>query len=108
LISDNYRDSLGMTETQIRYQIMDYLRNHSAIEVDLPVSSIETELAPDGRTARVRFRVRVMARGSSQESVTEVDMALTLAREPVRYFWVFPGEEWKITAAEGYGGLEGL
>lgn len=108
LISDNYRDNLGMTETQIRYQIADYMRNHSAIEVDLPANSIQTELGPDGRTARVRFRVRVATRSSESQGTTDLEMALTMAKEPVHYFWIFPGEEWKVTSAEGYGGLEGL
>ncbi len=108
LISDNYRDNLGMTETQLRYQIMDYLRSHSSIEIDLPAESIQVEQAPDGRTATVRFHVSLTARGESAQATTELDPVLQVAKEPVRYFWVFPGEEWKVTSAEGYGALEGL
>jgi len=108
LISENYRDSLGMTETQIRYQIGDYLRSHASIDIDLPANSIQTELSPDGKTATVRFHARVSTRGQDAQGSMEIDPILVMTKEPVHYLWVFPGEEWKVTSAEGYAGLEGL
>jgi len=108
LISDNYRDTLGMTETQIRYQIGDYLRSHSSIDIDLPANSIQAEIAPDGKTATVRFHARVSTRGEGSQGSMDIDPVLAMTKEPVRYLWLFPGEEWKVTSAEGYAGLEGL
>jgi len=108
LISENYQDSLGMTETQMRYQIADYLRNHRSIDVDIPANSIQVQLAPGGRTGSVRFHARVSAQGESSQNSMDIDMTCGLAKEPVRYFWLFSGEEWKVTSAEGYAGLEGI
>lgn len=108
LISDNYRDSLGMTETQIRYQIIDYLRNHRSIDVEIPANSVQVQLAPDQRTGTLRFHARVTAQGESSQNSMDIDMTCGVAKEPVRYFWVFEGAEWKVTSADGYSGLEGI
>lgn len=108
MISDDYRDGLGMTETQIRYQIGDYLRSHTSIDIDLPASSIEATIAPDGKTATVRFHARVSTRGDGGQGSMDINPILVMTKEPVHYLWVFPGEEWKVTSAEGYAGLEGL
>ena len=37
---------------------------------------------------------------------SDVAMSIGLAKEPVHYFLVFPGEEWKVISADGYAGLE--
>jgi hypothetical protein len=108
LISDNYRDSLGMTETQMRYQMGDYLRRHASIDVELPANSIQADFGPDGKTAAVRFHARVSARGEGGQGTMDIDPVLGMTKEPVRYLWVFPGEEWKVTSAEGYAGLDGM
>ncbi|MCC2670412.1 MAG: hypothetical protein K0Q72_2883 [Armatimonadetes bacterium] len=114
LISDDYRDGLGMTETQMRYQISDYLRSHRAIDVDMPGNAIQVEVRPDGRSAQAKFHARVSTQGGTPDGSTnsggtiDIDMTLQLVKEPVHYFWVFPGEEWKIVSADGYSGLEGL
>lgn len=108
LISDNYRDSLGMTETQMRYQIMDYLRSHRSIDVEIPANSVQVQVAPDGRTGTLRFHARVTAQGEGSQNSMDIDMTCAVAKEPVRYFWVFEGQEWKVVSAEGYSGLEGI
>jgi hypothetical protein len=105
-----------MTETQMRFQIADYFRNHRSIDVDIPANSIQVQFAPDQHSGTMRFHARVSAQstgsqnaqgGSSQNSM-DIDMTCGLAKEPVRYFWFFTGEEWKVTSAEGYAGLEGI
>lgn len=108
LISENYQDSLGMTETQMRYQIADYFRNHRSINVDIPSNTIQVQLAPGGLTGTVRFHARVSAQGESSQNSMDIDMTCGLAKEPVRYYWFFTGAEWKVTSAEGYAGLEGI
>ena len=109
LISEDYQDGLGMTETQIRYQIGDYLRSHRAINVEMPSQSIQVEVRPDGRRAQARFHARVTTQGGENNSGSlDIDMTMQLAKEPVHYLVFFPGEEWKIVSADGYSGLEGL
>ena len=109
-ISENYRDNLGFSDTSVKFQIKDYLRSKRAIEITIPSSSVEIRVDPPSRTATARFRVsaRMDAPGGGGSAATDLDMGLTLARERVYYYWIFPGEEWKVTSADGYGGLEGL
>lgn len=116
LISEDYRDSLGMSDTSLKYQIREYLSQRRAIDVLIPSESVQVYIAPDGKTGTVTFPMTVMnpqtapvpggAGGPQYPTAASSggDMTLTLGvrKERVHYFYVFPGEEWKVTSAEGY------
>jgi hypothetical protein len=109
LISENYRDGMGFSDTSVKYQIKDYLRGKRAIEVQIPSESVDVRVDAPSKTATARFHVSTRMQAAAGSPVpTELDLGLTLAKERVYYYWVFPGEEWKVTSAEGYGALEGL
>lgn len=108
LISSHYRDSLGMSDVSLRYQINDFFRRQSAIQVTLPPDRLKIDVQPAGKTAAAQFHVVVATQGSGGSMTTELDMTLQFAKEPVYYYWLFPGEEWRVTSAENYGALEGL
>jgi hypothetical protein len=106
LISDRYEDSLGMKDTQMRFQIGRYLRERRNLEITIPSDSVRIEVAPDGRTARVAFRVNAGFSLEGGAATNETTIQLTAAKEPVHYYGIFPGEEWKVTSAEGYASLD--
>ena len=108
LISSHYRDSLGMSDVSLRYQINDFFRRQSAIQVNLPPDRLKIDVQPGGKTATAQFHVAVSTQGTGGSTTTELDMTVQLAKEPVYYYWLFPGEEWRVTSAENYGALEGL
>jgi hypothetical protein len=105
-ISEDYRDDLGMSDTSLKYQIRDYLKRTAVIELTVPSESIRVEVDAGGRSARAQFRVFSRSRSQGNTFANEFDMSLSLAKERVYYYWIFPGEEWRVTAAEGYTGME--
>jgi len=106
LISDRYEDNLGMRDTQMRYQIGRYLRERPNLQITIPSESVSVEVAPDGRTARVSFRVSASSQGDLGGDFRETTISFTAAKEPVTYYGFFPGEEWKVTSADGYAVLD--
>jgi hypothetical protein len=74
----------------------------------MPSREIQVAVSPGGKTAQAKFRARVTTQGEGSGGSLDIEMSLQLAKEPVRYFWLFPGEEWKVISADGYSGLEGL
>jgi hypothetical protein len=107
LISDNYEDSIGLRDTQLRYQIGQYLRERPGMEITIPQESIHIRIDPDGRTGTVQFRLSATSQGQSPVAATEIPMNVSVVKEPVSYYVFFPGEEWKVVRADGYGALDG-
>lgn len=105
-ISPNYSDNLGLRDATVRYQIRDFLRRYRTVDVNIPTESIQITLDPDGKSGSASFRAMVSAQGDGGSQSSEVEMTIKVAKERVYYFWIFPGEEWKVTAADGYQGLE--
>ena len=103
LISPNYRDEVGLKDTQVKYQINRYLRERPGLEITIPTQSVLIEVAPDGRTAACSF---LISAHSANASTQDVPIHLQLARERVYYYWLFPGEEWKVVSAGGYPAMD--
>lgn len=104
-ISESYRDNIGFSETSVKWQIRDYMRRFRFQEIVIPAEAIRVNVLPDGLRATAQFPLRGTVQGPSGTSSFQLDMTLSLAREPVYYFWIFPGAEWRITSAEGYADL---
>ena len=102
-ISPDYEDEIGMRDTQVKYQISRYLRERRGLEITIPSQSVQIEVAPDGRTATCSFLVNAT---SANGGANAVPINLSLARERVYYYWIFPGEEWKVTRAGGYPAMD--
>ena len=107
-ISEDYRDSLGLSASSVKYQIGDYLRSHGALQLNIPSRSVEIQVNPDGKTGSVRFHVTATSASANGSSRSDMDMSLGVKKERVYYYVVFPGEEWRVTSAEGYAALEGM
>ncbi len=102
-LSEDYRDGLGLSDSSMRFQIGRYLREHKEISLNIPSQSIQIQLDPEGRTGSVSFTLE--AGVGEGTGATTVPMTLKLKKDPVRYLWLFPGEEWRVTSAEGYQGV---
>jgi hypothetical protein len=107
MISENYRDSLGMSDSSLKYQIREFLRRNQVIEITVPSESIRVSVDPGAKSASVSFRVSARAGRRGGGPANSFEMSLQLVKEPVYYYWLFPGEEWRVAAAEGYTGFEG-
>ena len=101
-ISYDYRDSLGMSDSSLTYQIREYLSQRQAVELTIPTESIQINIDPDGKAGTVQFHVSVNSQVEGGTVANQHNLSLRVAKEPVYYYWLFPGEEWRVTAAEGY------
>lgn len=102
LVSDDYRDEVGFSDTSVRYQIRDYLRTHRFAEVTIPSRALQISVGPDGKTATATFPVMLQIQRRDEAGSVQLTLSLTLHKDPVHYFYVFPGAEWRITRTEGY------
>lgn len=106
-ISEDYHDNPGMNAPRLKYAIRDWMRARRSVDVEIPSRSVRVEAAPDGKNATARFHVRLSADVAERgATAAEMDMSVRLAKERVYYYWLFPGEEWKVTGAEGYTAAE--
>lgn len=119
-ISENYRDQVGFSDSSVKYQIRDYIRSHASIQIEIPPDRVQVSVEPDGQRATVSFPVTsvTVAGAVNRFGVGETpapanptplrqdfSLSLTLVKERVYYCWVFPGAEWRIVSADGYGGV---
>jgi hypothetical protein len=106
LISEDYQDGLGMRAPQIRLQVREAFRSSQSIQVSVPPEQVEVEIDQNGATGTVWLNVNVASQSAESRSFNNMSLTLRVAKEPVRYYWLFPGAEWRVTSAEGYGGLD--
>ena len=104
-ISEHYRDSLGFSDASVRYQMRRYFREQRFLEIEVPQETVKIEIDRNRETATAALQARVRTESQGQEMLRDLQITLRFAREPVYYFWVIPGEEWKVTSAEGYAPL---
>jgi hypothetical protein len=104
-ISDDYDDGT-FNAARARYAVMDYLRSQQSVEINIPSETIHVQVDPDGRTATADFRVQFARQTGGGSFYNDIDMSLRLQKEPVHYYVLFPGEEWRIVRAEGWHGLD--
>lgn len=106
-ISEGYQDAVGLNDSQLKYQIGDFLRRHQSVDVDIPSRSVQIDVAPDGRTATLTFHLTLAVdTAGGGTGASEMNLGLRLAKERVYYYGVFPGEEWRVIGAEGYTPVE--
>jgi hypothetical protein len=105
LVSKDYNDGM-FNAARARYAIGDYLRRQRSIDITIPSESVSFQPGPGGKTGVVRFRLLLNGQSEGGPTSSAMNLTLTVVKEPVRYFGVFPGEEWRITSAGGYEGLE--
>jgi len=103
-ISNDYKDGLGLTADQARLQVGRVLGGAREVQVYIPLESEVIAIEPDRKHASARFDLQFRAVGSQPGADVSFRGALSVRfqKEPVRYFAIFPGEEWRIIAAEGY------
>jgi hypothetical protein len=105
MLSKEYNDGLFNAD-RARYAIGDYLRRQRSLDITIPTESVVFEPGADGKTGTVRLTLLLNGQSEGGPTSTQMNLTLTMMKEPVHYFGVFPGEEWRVTAAGGYEGLE--
>jgi hypothetical protein len=108
LISRSYRDDAGLRYASLRLLAQRQLSRAPSLEVTLPSRSLRIAVGPDGKHATAQ--AQVIVRGAEQVTGSdEIALHLTfeLAKEPVRYYALFPGEEWRIVKSGGWQGTFG-
>lgn len=106
-ISNDYQDAVGLSDSAVRYEIASYIRRQRQTDLTIPGESVQINIDPSGKTGTVAFQMEVRTQGESGGTNTNsLGMTLRVAKEPVRYLWLFPGEEWKVVSSEGYSSLE--
>lgn len=103
MISDDYKDSNGFRVDVARGQVRRVLREAREVTAYIPADSLSVTVDPDRRNASASFQVRFHATGARGEIKFDTPMQVRFVHEPVRYYLVFPGEEWRLASAEGYG-----
>ncbi len=104
-IAEDYRDGFGMNAPRLRYSIVDFFRRQRVKEMLIPSSGVQIRIDPGGESGTVQFPVRMSLVGPGGDSSQEFTLRLRMQKEPVRYFGVFPGAEWRVTSADGYSPL---
>lgn len=102
LVSNDYKDGHGFRAPVIRQQTARILNQSRTVKVYIPANSIAITVNPDGKHASAQFLLQFQASGSKGDLPFSGTLNLDLAKEPVRYYLAFPGEEWRVTSAEGY------
>jgi hypothetical protein len=102
LVSNEYRDENGFRADAVRLQIGRVLGQAQQVRAYVPANSIVVQLEPDGQHATASFQIQFEANTRNGDLRFDGPINLRLAREPVRYFLVFPGHEWRIVSAGGY------
>src|SRR5262249_50282566 len=108
LVSRDYRDDEGLRFGSLRLLAARQMRDAQSIEITIPDQLLHIEVEPDGKHAWAQARVDI--RVATSFGTTE-DLSSTLSfrfvKEPVRYYLMFPGEEWRLIKAEGWHGMAG-
>ena len=102
LISNDYQDAFGFRADMVRRQASAIIGRAHHVDLYIDGHAINTSLEPDGHHGSVTFPVNFQASGGEMPYAFQGTLTLRLVKEPVRYFLVFPGEEWRVVAVEGY------
>lgn len=105
-ISDDYQDSSGMNDERLRFQIGRWLRARRSIDILIPSQRVVAQTLPGGADARLHFPLTLNWDGSGGTGTSSMQITLHLRREKVFYYFLFPGDEWRVISAEGYIPLE--
>ena len=102
-LAETYEDGLGNNKDRMRLLIRDGITRYRGLEVTL--NNVEIQIDPGEQSATASFQVQfngdIEGPASSNSS-----LSLRLVKERVYYYWLFPGEEWRVQSADGYMGLE--
>jgi len=99
-VSRHYRDPNGFTYPILARQVRRILAEQDP-SIVAEVQSIRLEAGGERATADVYVRVT----GDPGVAPLPIDttLHLSLAKEQVRFYVLFPGRQWKVTAVTGYG-----
>jgi len=102
LISDRW-EGFGMRADQMRPAVARFLQESGKTRVFIPSNSIAIQVQPAGSAAQASFKLQFLAE-NTEAAVPAFDglIQVGLAKEPVRYYWFFPGREWRVTGATGF------
>jgi hypothetical protein len=102
LVSNDYKDSFGFRAETVRRQASAIIGRARQVTISVPGDQEVIQVEPGGRQGSVIFPIGFQAAGGDAPYSFQGTLTLRLAKEPVRYYLVFPGEEWRVVAVEGY------
>jgi hypothetical protein len=102
-LAESYEDGLGNNKDRMRYIIRDGITRYRGLDVKL--SDVNVQIDPGEQSATATFQVQFNGQIDGPANST-TNLSLRLVKETVYYYWLFPGEEWRVQSADGYMGLE--
>ena len=87
----------------MRYLIRDGIARYRGLDVTL--NNVQVQIDPGEQSATTSFQVLFNGQMDAPASSAS-SLSLRLVKERVHYFWLFPGDEWRVQCADGYMGLE--
>jgi hypothetical protein len=107
LVSYDYRDDHGMRYSSLRSLAGRLTRRGDRIDLTLPSHGLQIAVHPDGNraTAQTWVEFRAVSRYDSIARDGSVLVTMTFVKEPMRYYGLFPGREWRLVKMEGWQDL---
>jgi hypothetical protein len=106
LVSRAYRDDQGLRYGSLRALAGRQMRQADRIEITLPARLLRVYVDPSGKraTGDARVDLHIATRFDTVHDLS-ANLSLQFVKEPVRYYWLFPSEEWRLVKMEGWQGL---
>jgi hypothetical protein len=103
LVSRQYQDNEGLRFDQLRALVGNQLRQAERVDINIPARSLSIEMSRDGQRAIAHAHVDLHAATRFDAVFDQAsDVTLEFAKEPVHYYLMFPGEEWRLVKMSGY------
>jgi hypothetical protein len=96
-VSKSYADDYGMKYDTLRIWAAQAF--HSETNYEVIVSTPEVNVQGDEAQAKTHVIVNVTSEGGRQ--AFKEDVTLSMKKEPIRKFLIYPTMEWKVTKIEG-------
>src|SRR5262249_10286109 len=94
-VSNEYHDSQGRRRATLGALVGRQLREAQTLDINVPARMLHIDVVPGGNRATVRAHVDVHAASRFETVFNQgADVTLEFVKEPVRYYLLFPGEEW--------------
>jgi hypothetical protein len=108
LVSKKYHDDEGLGCDSLRALTGRQLREARTVDINIPAHSLHIQLSRDGRRAVAQAHVDLRAASRYDTTFDQsADLSLEFVKEPVHYYLMFPGEEWRLVKMGGYQAFAG-
>jgi hypothetical protein len=107
LVAREYQDTEGWRFGTLRAFLARVLPQTETVAINVPSRFVRIDVERDGRHATVQARADLHATTRFNTVIDQpLNLTLRLVKAPVRYYMVFPGQEWRLVQMEGWQALE--